>query len=56
MHLTARGHRLMDAIKASVRGFEAQCEEVVGAAKFKTFGDVLRAIADRRTGDPGRGR
>jgi DNA-binding MarR family transcriptional regulator len=45
VYLTARGRRLMSAIKASVRRFEARCERLVSGARFDTFISVLQTIA-----------
>jgi DNA-binding MarR family transcriptional regulator len=45
VYATARGHRLLKTIEASVHRFEAQCERQVGRRRFNVFLTVLRTIS-----------
>jgi DNA-binding MarR family transcriptional regulator len=44
VYLTARGHRLVTAIRASVRAIERRYERAIGAERFGMFLEVLRSI------------
>jgi DNA-binding MarR family transcriptional regulator len=44
VYLTGRGHRLVTAIRASVRAIERRYERAIGAERFGMFLEVLRSI------------
>jgi DNA-binding MarR family transcriptional regulator len=47
---TARGHRLLAAIRKSVDRFEARCERQAGSERFRNFVAVLTMIAGEAGG------
>lgn len=56
VYLTKRGHRLMEAIKASVRGVERRYERQIGTERLARFLEVLRLIAGDKTAERRAGR
>ena len=51
VYLTARGHTLVIAIRASVRAIERRYERAIGAERFGMFLDVLRTIIHTPAGN-----